>query len=83
MTGAFVGLIFGFCAAISDSDPDDTIWLGYQSAGECVVEKDLVGNNTFEISEYKGHGFLWEQLDGGAEIIIDGQSFVIVRFKTA
>jgi hypothetical protein len=84
MTGLFVGLMFGFCAAIANNSPNDVVWLGYRSGEECVLVLELTGDNRGSDSlVVQGHQINWEWLDGGVEIAIDEQKFVVMRFSAA
>lgn len=84
MIGVFVGLVFGFCAGFSPDDANQPLELGYMSEGECVGVIEMPGSNTDDTEHViGGHNIAWEQLDGGAEVSIDGQKFVIMRFATA
>lgn len=82
MTGAFVALIFGFCARIADNGA--VINFGYQSMDDCVEVLDLTDSNPHgDRLVINQHTINWEFLDGGAEIGIDEQRFVINKFGLA
>lgn len=78
MTGGFVALIFGFCAGMTDTG---SIQLGYQSNGECIVQLEADGDGDGVVVE--GHTLGWEMLQGGAEVTIDDQKFVVVHLPRA
>lgn len=81
MNGVFVGLIFNFCAGMT---PTGDLDIGYQSEGECIVKietnEDIPPDHGPVVN---GHTIGWRQLDGGAEIQIDDQFFVIMGFREA
>lgn len=86
----FVSLIFGFCVAIvpeyQDEEHRETMDFGYVAQDECVKVNSLIGDNPHGEEgtlEVQGHTINWEWLEGGAEVAIDGQKFVIMRFRKA
>lgn len=82
MNSIFVGLIFNFCAGIA---PTGELQLGYQSEGECIPRIESTENNPPEHGDpvVNGHTLSWQFLEGGAEVGVDGQLFVIMAFREA
>lgn len=82
MTGTFVALIFGFCARVADNG--NIINFGYQSSEKCVEVLDLTDSNPkSDQLVINQHQINWEWLEGGAEIGIDEQRFVLMKFGVA
>lgn len=84
MDHGFVGLIWGFCAAISQpgEEAPNTIKLGYQSEGQCIVRM-VVGDSHGETITINEHAISVEILEGGAQVNIDEQGFVVIDAKEA
>lgn len=85
MNSVFIGLIFNFCASIAEYTDVDTLLFGYQTGGECHLQLELTGNNRDDPKSpvVNGHTITWQWLDGGVEVAIDGQRFVVLRFGAA
>lgn len=88
MIGAVVGLTMGFCAAMSDGTNDrrgeSTIFLGYKVGDQCEFKQELATDRSAEHPEtWVEHSWSWTQLDGGGEVCIDNQCFVIMAFRGA
>lgn len=81
MNGVFVGLIFNFCAGMT---PTGDLQIGYQSKGECIVKietnEDIPPDHGAVVNS---HTLSWHQLEGGAEVQVDDQVFVIMHFREA
>lgn len=81
MSAVFVGLVFGMCAGIVDYAPQDTLLVGYKSADKCIPVFALTGDSYADqdvVSE--GHTIHWRWLEGGCEVQIDDQWFVVMKF---
>lgn len=78
---AFVSLIFGFCAAISDHG--HSVLLGYKAKDECVVVTELGAEDERPNIVADGHTINWAIFDEGALIKIDDQTFTVLKFGGA
>jgi hypothetical protein len=76
----FVGLIFGFCAGITDTGE---LQLGYQSDGKCIVKIEANVDTDGHGPVINQHTLNWEIVDDGAVITIDDQKFFVMKFREA
>lgn len=79
MLHGFIGLIFNFCVAVSPpyGEYANTVELGYQSEGECVVRM-IVGDSKGDTVTINEHTISIEILEGGAQVNIDNQGFALI-----